>query len=152
MVAGPEQCRRYAVRCMDLAREARTPSVRAQLEDLAHQWRQIASEIEKYREQIDELGLSPDRLSNTSRGLRRTAAKPMPSVIGRAALLEHLAQAERHVAEGAAIIARQKSLILELEKDGHDTTSSRSLLRQFEEIQHLHIEDRDRLKTELAAP
>jgi hypothetical protein len=76
----------------------------------------------------------------------------MPSVIGRAALLEHLAQAERHVAEGAAIIARQKSLILELEKDGHDTTSSRSLLRQFEEIQHLHVEDRDRLKTELAAP
>ena len=62
MVAGPEQCRRYAIRCMDLAREARTPSVRAQLEDLAHQWRQIASEIEKYREQIDELGLSPDRL------------------------------------------------------------------------------------------
>jgi hypothetical protein len=59
MVAGPEQCRRYAARCMDLAREARTPSVRAQLEDLAHQWRQIASEIEKYREQIDELGLSP---------------------------------------------------------------------------------------------
>ena len=64
-------------------------------------------------------------------------------------LQEHLAQAERHVADGAAIIDRQKSLILELERDGHDTSRSRALLCQFEEIQQLHVADRDRLKTEL---
>jgi len=75
----------------------------------------------------------------------------MPSVIGRGALLEHLAMAERHIATGTAIIEKQKILILELERDGHDTSTSRDLLHQFEEIQQLHIADRARLVAELAA-
>lgn len=74
----------------------------------------------------------------------------MPSAIGRGALLDHLAMAERHIAQGAAIIDKQKLLILELERDGHDTHRSRALLRQFEDVQHLHIADRDRLIAELA--
>ena len=74
----------------------------------------------------------------------------MRSAIPRETLLEHLALAERHIAEGAAIIERQKSLILELERDGHDTCKSRALLQQFEEIQQLHISDRVRLVAELS--
>jgi len=69
----------------------------------------------------------------------------MPSAIGREALLDHLAMAERHIAQGAAIIDKQKSLILELERDGHDTYQSRALLRQFEDVQQLHVADRTRL-------
>ena len=74
----------------------------------------------------------------------------MPSVMGREGLLEHLAMSERHVATGTAIIEKQKRLILELERDGHDTSRSRDLLHQFEEIQQLHIADRARLVAELA--
>ena len=68
MVAGPKECRVYALRCMDLARQATEYSVRAQFEDLARQWEQIASDIEKYRQQIDYFGLSPDLLIKRERG------------------------------------------------------------------------------------
>lgn len=74
----------------------------------------------------------------------------MPSVVPRKALLDHLAQAERHIADGTAIIDKQKLLVLELERDGHDTSRSRDLLHQFEELQELHIADRERLIAELA--
>ena len=73
----------------------------------------------------------------------------MRSAIPRETLLEHLALADRHIVQGAAIIDNQKSLILGLERDGHDTSKSRALLQQFEEIQQLHIEDRIRLAAEL---
>ena len=60
MVADPKECRVYALRCMDLARKATDYSIRVQFEDLARQWEQIASDIEKYRQQIDNFGLRPD--------------------------------------------------------------------------------------------
>lgn len=67
-----------------------------------------------------------------------------------AVLLEHLAQAERHVRQGAEHIRRQREIIAELEGHGHDSTAAKKLLTQFEEMQALHIADRDRLKSELA--
>ncbi|MFZ5672597.1 MAG: hypothetical protein ACOZAM_06495 [Pseudomonadota bacterium] len=65
-------------------------------------------------------------------------------------LIDHLAQAERHVAEGRKHIARQVDIIINLENLGHDTATARSLLANFEAIQQMHISDRDRLKRELA--
>jgi hypothetical protein len=65
--------------------------------------------------------------------------------------LDHLAQARRHVAIGERHIARQRELVIELERDGHDASSAKQLLVQFEELQALHIADRDRLEQELAA-
>ena len=59
MHAGPKECRIYALRCMDLARKATNDIMRDQFEDLAHQWQQIASDIEKFRRQIHELELRP---------------------------------------------------------------------------------------------
>jgi hypothetical protein len=64
-------------------------------------------------------------------------------------LQRHLAQAEQHVALGDQQVARQRALVAELERDGHDTQSSRDLLEQFEEMQKLHIANRDRLRAEL---
>lgn len=64
-------------------------------------------------------------------------------------LRQHLAQAERHVAEGERRIARQRELVAELARDGHDTDQATQLLRQFEELQALHVVDRDRLRKEL---
>jgi len=65
-------------------------------------------------------------------------------------VLDHLALAERHIAEGKLIIDRQQTLIAELEQGGHDTTLSRELLSQFLLTQTRHEEDRQRLRRELA--
>jgi len=62
---------------------------------------------------------------------------------------DHLAQAERHVAQGERHIARQREIIAELERDGHDTAQARATLAQFEEIQAMHVAERDRLRHEL---
>ncbi|MGJ0510142.1 MAG: hypothetical protein ACR652_24095 [Methylocystis sp.] len=61
----------------------------------------------------------------------------------------HLKQAERHAALGEEIVADEKRPISELERDRHDRKSSRELLAQFQELQRMHLADRDRLRKEL---
>jgi arginine repressor len=62
-------------------------------------------------------------------------------------LLERsLAQAERHVIQGERHVAHQQDLVAKLERDGHDTSQAIQLLRQFQELQALHIADHDRLR------
>jgi hypothetical protein len=67
-------------------------------------------------------------------------------------LEEHLAQADRHVEEGWGHLDRQRKVIAELERDGHGAREARRLLHQFEEMQAMHIADRDRLRQELGMP
>ena len=45
---------------------------------------------------------------------------------------ERLERAEGYVAEGERRVADQRALVAELERDGHDTTSSRRLLMLLE--------------------
>ena len=59
-----------------------------------------------------------------------------------------LAEAERHVAEGEALVARQRDLIRKLERDGHGTRAARLFLKSLEETQALHIADRDRVRAQ----
>lgn len=67
------------------------------------------------------------------------------------AFLEHsLHQARDHVTRGERSIARQKAVIRELGRDGHDTWRAEQILATFEITQKLHIEDRDRLVREIA--
>ena len=68
----------------------------------------------------------------------------------RALIEDHLAQAERHVSEGEGHIARQREIVATLEHDGHDTVAARATLAQFEDVQRLHVADRDRLRRELS--
>jgi hypothetical protein len=70
--------------------------------------------------------------------------------MNRATIEEHLALAERHVSEGERHVSRQRELIAQLERDGHDATQAHDLLLQFEELQEMHLADRDRLRDELA--
>lgn len=63
--------------------------------------------------------------------------------------VEHLALAERHIAEGKRTIARQEQLVAELDRDGHDTAMAMALLREFQVSLAAHIEHRDRLRAEL---
>ena len=68
-------------------------------------------------------------------------------------IADHLARAERHVAEGEAHIDRQLEVISELERAGNTKAaqSARELLVQFQDLQLTLIVDRDRLRRELAA-
>ena len=71
--------------------------------------------------------------------------------IDRAMWQEHLAQAERHVTLGETHIAKQQAIVAELERDGHDARIARDLLDQLEQMQELHVADRDRRREELGA-
>lgn len=65
-------------------------------------------------------------------------------------LERHLEQANEHVTAGERDIARQKRIIAELERDGHDAARAHQILGTFETLQKMHIEDRDRVQRELA--
>ena len=69
----------------------------------------------------------------------------------RQTMLEHLAMAKRHVAEGEIHLSRQRALIAELDRDGHDTADARAILATMLETQRLHVEDRDRILKELSS-
>jgi hypothetical protein len=59
---------------------------------------------------------------------------------------QQLTLAERHVAEGERRLARQRELIAELDRDGHDTKRARMILATMQDTQVLHCEDRARLR------
>ena len=61
----------------------------------------------------------------------------------------HLAQAEGHMAMSKGHIASQRKFAAGLVRDGHDASRALALLLRFEELQQLHIADRDRLRGEL---
>ena len=71
-------------------------------------------------------------------------------MIERAMVEEHLRLAERRVEEGKQHLANQRELICQMERDGHDTNEARRLLKEFEELQELHLADRERLRQEKA--
>ena len=56
-----------------------------------------------------------------------------------------LAEAERSIATGSKIVERQRCIIKELERDGHDTSQARSVLHELLNTQSLHVLTRDRL-------
>jgi hypothetical protein len=69
----------------------------------------------------------------------------------RATLIQHLIEAESLVSLADVIVAQQRQLITDMERDGLDTKLALSLLAEFEEYLSQEIADRDRLKAELAA-
>jgi hypothetical protein len=70
----------------------------------------------------------------------------------RITILNRLAQARRNVAEAERHIAWQREVIAQRERDGHDTSASKKLLGQFEELYRMHVEGRDRLEKEPVEP
>ena len=63
--------------------------------------------------------------------------------------MDELALARRHVVLAEEYVVRQREIVAELERDGHDVSRSQQLLAQFEEVYQLHVADRDRLEREL---
>ena len=64
-------------------------------------------------------------------------------------LVEHLAQAARHVAAGERHVERQRRIVAHLKREGRDVREASGLLLQFEEMQALHMAEWDRLGKEL---
>jgi hypothetical protein len=60
-----------------------------------------------------------------------------------------LAQAKQHVMLSDLHVARQREIIAELERNGHDSTPARELLAVFLATQATHVSGRDRLFEEL---
>lgn len=67
----------------------------------------------------------------------------------RALLLQHLAQAERHIVLGEEHLTIQEALIADLERDGHDTEGAKEVLATMLQSQAIHVEARDRILREL---
>lgn len=66
----------------------------------------------------------------------------------RETILKQLALAEHRVAVGEVHVERQRLILEDLERAGHVRTleEAKELLKRFEEVLALHIEDRDRLR------
>jgi len=61
-----------------------------------------------------------------------------------------LTLAERHVAEGAEKILRQRRTVERLAADGHNTDMARQILKTFEDLQATLVAQRDLVLRELA--
>ena len=61
-------------------------------------------------------------------------------------LAEHIAIAERHVADGRARAKRQRARLAKLERRGHETQHAESLLNIFIDLQTANVAHRDRLR------
>src|SRR5215471_2286954 len=70
----------------------------------------------------------------------------------RRALLQRLAQAERHIAEGMVHLARQRALIAELTRAGHDSEEACVILDTLMETQLLHEQEREHLQRLASQP
>jgi hypothetical protein len=69
----------------------------------------------------------------------------------RAMIEKHLAQAEEHIRTGQGHITRQKEILAELERDGHEGSAQQARERNFRTDAEVPFGDRDRLRAELAA-
>ena len=81
----------------------------------------------------------------------KRTAQAQGSLIDLGVILDQLVFALRQITEGERIIARQHEIIASLERTGLDTSETRAVLRQFEELLGLLLADRDRLRKDLVA-
>jgi len=56
--------------------------------------------------------------------------------------LRHLEETDRHIALGKEHLARQREIINELDREGHDTFAAKQWLKTFLETQAAHEENR----------
>lgn len=70
--------------------------------------------------------------------------------MNRIMLEQHLTQAEEHVALSLRNIMRQRHLVVELERDGHDTAEAERLLTNLQVLKGLLMVERDKIRHDLA--
>ena len=65
-------------------------------------------------------------------------------------LRRHLELAREHVALGQKLVERQRQLVADLQHDGHPSEIARKMLAVFENVQKMHVENRDMILSEIA--
>lgn len=122
-----------AAACERKAARIKYPEAKRQLLAAADQWRGLADHATDWNER-------PERMVEGRHRLHR------------AALERRLAEAEKHILAGERHLTRQREIVAELERDGHDIGEAQKLLASFEGLQEMHVADRDRLRKKLALP
>jgi hypothetical protein len=77
-------------------------------------------------------------------------AKAGSNIVDRDFALQHLATAQRHVAESEQHVRNQRKIVTQVEQRGDDPTRSRQLLALFEDLYARHVGYRDRLVKEVS--
>jgi hypothetical protein len=67
----------------------------------------------------------------------------------RTTILRLLNEAQNHIAQGARAIRRQREVVAELRRDGHNTARACALLAEFEQIQRANVSERELLIRQL---
>lgn len=62
-------------------------------------------------------------------------------------LMNLLALARRQVVQGRDHISRQREIVADLERDGHDPSAARRILARYQERPALYVAERDRLES-----
>ena len=63
---------------------------------------------------------------------------------------DHLDKARRHLATGEGLLAKQRALVEQMRRDGHDVAQAQALLAELEQTQRLNMAEVTRLSNELA--
>ena len=71
-------------------------------------------------------------------------------MLNRSLQAQHLSNLVDYLIAGARHIERQKGLIKELERDGHDTAQAQQTLKQMEELHKIYLSEKNRLLKEVA--
>jgi hypothetical protein len=61
-------------------------------------------------------------------------------------LLDHLEEAQRHISNGARLLERERAILEEQRRDGHDIKQAEALLQTMEELQQVHIDHLDLIR------
>src|SRR5215471_1767072 len=151
----PEKLRTQAEKCDRLATQADDPLAVGDFQDLARQWREMAEQVEKLAQQRADpksSGAEERRILHTLKPVNRTASsrsRDLKIAVAKDVAVRHLAEAERHIEDGARCLAVLRSAIRKLDDIGRDTTSSVALLATIEEIQNRFVLHRELVLREL---
>jgi hypothetical protein len=105
---------------------------------IADHWDELANEIRR---------IEAMRSCVTGRAQMRPGGSDLP--LDMTMTVRLLSEAELGIAERQRCIERQREVIAELERDGHDATQPKTLLKTFEVSQGLRVAERDRLSETL---
>jgi hypothetical protein len=91
-------------------------------------------------------GEAEERLDGS---ISKAPEHPAGPPVDREAILRKLDETERHVALGKEHIARQREIIADLDREGHDTSAAKELLESYLVTQAAHEEKRRTIIKEL---
>ena len=152
----PGELRARAQECGRLAARARDRVSAADYEDLAHQWREMAEQVEELRQKSAAAPPKP------AAAVRKRAGEGLLPLDGKTKLYyrdlkmamseevvrRHLVEADRHIQAGARTVDRQRRAIAKLDEMGRNTAAAKVLLATLEQIQNAFLLHREMVRNE----